>query len=53
MVAVTSRLFSDNPNLKKITEYQYRCLLSEAKGKTKSNHEVLGFWQRLFRLRLT
>ena len=26
------------------------CLFSKVKGKTKSNHEVLGLWQCLFRL---
>ena len=30
--------------------FSNRCLFLKAKGKTKSNHEVLGLWQRSLRL---
>ena len=31
-------------------KFSNRCLFLKAKGKTKSNHEVLGLWQRSLRL---
>ena len=31
-------------------KFSNRCLFSKAKGKTKSNQEVLGLWQRSLRL---
>ena len=31
-------------------KFSSRCLFLQAKGKTKSNHEVLGLWQRSLRL---
>ena len=31
-------------------KFSNQCLLVKAKGKTKSNHEVLGLWQRSLRL---
>ena len=30
-------------------KFSNRCSFSKANGKTKSNHEVLGLWQRSFR----
>ena len=32
-------------------KFSNRCLFLKAEGKTKTNHEVLGLWQRSFRLR--
>ena len=31
-------------------KFSNRCLFLKAKGKTKSNHEILGLWQRSLRL---
>ena len=31
-------------------KFSNRCSFSKAKGKTNSNHDVLGLWQRLLRL---
>ena len=31
-------------------KFSNRCLKLKAKGKTKSNHEVLGLWQRSLRV---
>ena len=31
-------------------KFSNRCLFLKAKGKAKSNHEVLGLWQRSLRL---
>ena len=60
MVAVTSRLFLDIPNLKSqrvpipsimnAEKFSNRCWFLKAQGKTKSNYDVLGLWEGSFRL---
>ena len=60
MVAGTSRLFWDIPNLKShrvpipsimnAKKFSNRCWILKAQGNTKSNHEVLGLWEGSFRL---
>ena len=38
------------PSIINEKKFSNRCSFSKEKGKTKSNHEVLGLWQRSFRL---
>ena len=38
------------PSIMNEKKFSNRCLFLKAKGKTKSNHEVLGLWQRSLRL---
>ena len=38
------------PSIMNEKKFSNRCFFLKAKGKTKSNHEVLGLWQRSLRL---